>query len=130
MQALLKGLALTVAVVVALAGSASARAGVVVTTVGSVVTESAGVATARFKIQVANGDKADITNVRVVFGEIEIAIGDAPAETTVVSGAQKLLFDSETLVQSKNIPVAAKIKYFVDGVETVVDGILIFNRAE
>lgn len=130
MQAVLRGLALTIAMTVALAGSASARAGVVVSTVGSVLTESGGVATAKFKIQVENGDPADITNVRVTFGDIEIAIGDVAAGTTLVSGAQKLIFDAATLLPTKHVPVPAKIKYFVDGVETVVDGSLIFNRAE
>jgi len=116
--------------VVALVGSASARAGVAVTTVGSVLTESDGVATAKFKIQVENGDQADITNVRVAIGDIEIAIGDVAAGTSVVSAAQKVLFDAATLMPTKHVPVVVKIKYFVDGVETVVAGSLIFNKAE
>lgn len=127
---IIAGLALTLALVVALAGSVSARAGVVVSAVGSALTETDGVATAKFKIQVENGDAADIANVRVSIGDIEIAVGDVAAGATAVSSAQKFLFDAATLLPTKHVPVPVTIKYVVDGVETSVAGSLILNRAE
>lgn len=127
---LFRRLALAITLMVALTGSISAHAGVVVTSVGSALTEADGVATAKFKIQVENGDAADIANVRVSIGDIEIAVGDVAAGATAVSSAQKFLFDAATLLPTKHVPVPVTIKYVVDGVETSVAGSLILNRAE
>ncbi len=129
--AVLKGLTLVVAMVVALAGSVVAHARVDVLAVDSELTESNGLATAKFKIQVSNHEETSMTSVRAVFdGGIEVAMSDVAADATVTSGAQKFVFNAADLMATKNVPVTITVKYMTDGVEQSIAALLVLRRAE
>jgi hypothetical protein len=131
MPSVLRGLALAAAMVIALAGSIAAHARVDVLAVESQLTESNGLATATFKIQISNHEEAAMTSVRAVFaGGIEVSMNDVAADATVTSGTQKFVFASADLPATKNVPVNITVKYFTDGVEQSIPALLTIRRAE
>lgn len=131
MPSLLRGLALAVAMAAAIVTSVAAHARVDVIAVDSALTDSNGLATATFKIQIANHEEAAMTSVRAVFaGGIEVSMNDVAADATVTSGAQKFVFASADLPATKNVPVNITVKYFTDGVEQSLPAMLTIRRAE
>ena len=131
MPAVFKGLTLAIAMVGAIATSVLAHARVDVLAVDSELTESSGVATAKFKIQVSNHEEAAMTSVRAVFaGGIEVAIADVAANATVTSAAQKFTFDAADLAPTKNVPVNITLKYVADGDEQSMPALIVLRRAE
>jgi hypothetical protein len=131
MTAVLKGVAVAFAMAIALGVSVAADARVDVLAVDSQVTEANGLATATFKIQVANHEEAAMTSVRAVFaGGIEVALSDVAADATVTSAGQKLTFIAADLPATKNVPVSVTVKYLTNGAEQSLTALLTLRRAE
>ena len=130
MPSVLRGLALAAAMVTALVGSTSARARVDVIAVDTQLTDSNGLATATFKIQISNHEETAMTSVRAVIGDIEVSMNDVAADAVITSGAQKFVFASADLPATKNVPVNMTVKYFTNGVEQSIPALLTIRRAE
>jgi hypothetical protein len=115
----------------ALVASPAPHARVAVTAVDSQVTEQGAIATATFKIQIVNQEDAELTGLRVAFdGGIEVVVGDVAAESTLVSGGQKFVFDTTDMLPTKSFPVPVTVKFSLNGVATEMKAILAMKRAE
>ena len=131
LPAVVKGFALAFAMVVAIAGSVAAHARIDVLAVDSEVTESNGLATAKFKVQVSNHEETVMTSVRIVFeGGIEVAMSDVAADATVTTGGQKFMFDITNMPPTRSFPVPVTVKFSINGVESETTAILAMKRAE
>jgi hypothetical protein len=131
MPSVLRGLALAIALAAGVVGPIAAHARIDVIAVESQLTDSNGLATATFKIQISNHEETAMTSVRAVFaGDIEVSMNDVAGDATVTSGGQKLVFASADLPATKNVPVNVTVKYFTDGVEQSMPALLTIRRAE
>jgi hypothetical protein len=100
----------------------AADARVSATLVASSVSVQNGLADATFRIEVKNDEESAMSDVFVVFADnVELAVGNVPAEGSATSGEMTRTFDiSESA--SKYTPIRVTLKYSVDGaqVETPV----------
>jgi hypothetical protein len=87
------------------------------TLVASSVSVQNGLADATFRIEVKNDEESAMSDVFVVFADnVELAVGNVPAEGTATSGEMTRSFDiSESA--SKYTPIRVTLKYSVDGVQ-------------
>jgi len=87
------------------------------TLVASSVSVQNGLADATFRIEVKNDDESAMSDVFVVFADnVELAVGDVPAEGSATSGEMTRTFDISESV-SKYTPIPVTLKYSVAGVQ-------------
>jgi hypothetical protein len=133
---MLRGPALAILLVAALAAVSSAHAKLAIAPVGSqdvtaapVVSEQSGTATANFRIQLVNQDEVDFTVVKVIFpGDVQVPMADIAAGTTGLSDPQTMQFDTSTMPPTQSLPIPVTLDFFVGGTETQMPMILSFTR--